>query len=151
MIRIGTRFLGTFECPEESIISFPLGIPPFLDQQAFVVISSEESPIIFLQSATTPELCFITVLAQIADPTYQARIERFDLETLQLDPALDCTDQLKCLTILTIPEQGPATANLAAPIVINPARNIAVQAVRSDRAYSHVHPLEQNLDEGAPC
>jgi flagellar assembly factor FliW len=142
MIQLATRFFGMLECPEESMITFPSGIPPFVDQQAFVVISSEDSPLVFLQSATTPELCFITVPMLALDPAYQMKMEPFDQEALGLDREQNSPDNLKCLTILTIPEQGPITANLAAPIIINPARNVAVQAVRSDRCYSHAHPLE---------
>ena len=40
------------------------------------------------------------------------------------------------------------TANLLAPVVINRASGRAVQAVRSDRVYSHKHPL---LPQEAPC
>ena len=74
-----------------------------------------------------------------------------DLEALGLDGEQGGTDTWKYLTILTIPEQGPTTVNLAAPIVINPARNIGVQAVRSDRRYSHAQLLEQAVSQGEPC
>ncbi len=75
------------------------------------------------------------------DPAYRVKVEPLDLETLQVEPS--GIGGLTCLAILTVPEQGPTTANLAAPVLINPARNIAVQAIRSDRDYSHAHPLEQ--------
>jgi flagellar assembly factor FliW len=151
MIQLATRFFGVLECPEESVITFPSGIPPFVDQQTFVIISSDDSPVVFLQSVTRPQLCFITVPVQAVDPAYHVKIEPFDLEALGLDGEQGGTDTWKYLTILTIPEQGPTTVNLAAPIVINPARNIGVQAVRSDRRYSHAQLLEQAVSQGEPC
>ncbi|HVT79056.1 MAG TPA: flagellar assembly protein FliW [Phycisphaerae bacterium] len=142
MMQITTRFFGALECPEEAIIRFPSGIPPFSDQQAFVVVSDENSPLVFLQSVAAPELCFITVPLQTIDPAYQLQVEPFDLQALALEAPPCGMDGLTCLTILTIPEQGPTTANLAAPIVINPVTKVGVQAVRSDRTYSHAYPLE---------
>ncbi len=141
-MQLSTRFFGVLECPEDSVVTFPSGIPPFFDQQAFVVISSEDSPVVFLQSVTTPELCFLTVPVQAVVPAYRLKVEPFDLEALGLEREPGGMEHLKCLSILTVPEEGPTTANLAAPIVINAARNLAVQAVRADRCYSHMHPLE---------
>lgn len=143
MIQIATRFFGTLECPEDAIIHFPSGVPPFGDQQAFVIVSQGDSPFVFLQSVAAPELCFITLPVQSIDPAYRLQVEPFDLNALDLNEEPCSIDSLTCLTILTIPEQGSTTANLAAPILINPARKIGVQAVRSDRTYSHAHPLEQ--------
>lgn len=151
MMQLATRFFGALECSEESLVTFPSGIPPFVDQQKFVVISSEDSPVVFLQSATTPELCFLTVPIQILDPGYRVQIEPFDREALQLDAEPGGADQLTYLAILTIPEQGSPSANLAAPVVINAARHIAVQAVRSDRVYSHAQPLEPVSTQGEKC
>ena len=140
MIQIHTRFLGLVQCPEESVISFPAAIPPFPDQ-SFVLISKEDSPFFFLQSVTTPDLCFITLPVQAVDPGYTLRLEPQDAEALGL-VTREPREELTRLTILTIPEQGAMTANLTAPVVINPSRKIGVQAVRSDKTYSHAHPLE---------
>jgi flagellar assembly factor FliW len=43
--------------------------------------------------------------------------------------------------VVTLPASGPATANLLAPLVVNLAARLGVQAVRSDARYSHRHPL----------
>jgi flagellar assembly factor FliW len=46
-----------------------------------------------------------------------------------------------CLAVLSIRETGP-TANLLAPVVINPKACRAVQAVAEGGGYSHQHALE---------
>ncbi len=140
MIQIHTRLLGVVECPKESVITFRTGIPPFPDQ-AYVVIAKEGSPYFFLQSVTTPDLCFITLPVNAVYPNYRFALEPQDAEILGLTSP-ESQQELTRLTILTIPERGAMTANLAAPVIINPSRQIGVQAVRSDGAYSHEHPLD---------
>jgi flagellar assembly factor FliW len=141
-IDVATRFLGIQQCAHESVVTFPLGIPPFFDQQSFVVIPKQNSPFLFLQSVQKSDLCFIVLPLQIVDPEYRVCIEPEDAETLRLDAG---TQQglrdLVGLVILTIPEEGPMLANLAAPVLINTAKKIGVQAVRTDLTYSHAHPL----------
>ena len=142
MIRVDTRFLGVLECPEESVVSFPAGLPPFTDQE-FVVIAKENSPFFFLQSVSTAGLCFIMLPVHAADPDYRLKLEPHDAESLGLaceSPELG--GDLAGFTLITIPEQGPMTANLAAPVLINTAKNVGVQAVRSDSTYSHTHPID---------
>ncbi|HZT40123.1 MAG TPA: flagellar assembly protein FliW [Bryobacteraceae bacterium] len=144
MIQVQTRFLGVVECPEESVITFPAAIPPFPDQM-YVVIAKEGSPYFFLQSVTTPDLCFITLPVQTLDPNYRLALEPRDVEMLGL-PSPESQRDLTRLTILTIPERGAMTANLAAPIIINPSRQVGVQAVRSDGVYSHAHPIGAGVE-----
>ena len=45
------------------------------------------------------------------------------------------------LAILCAPENGPPTANLLAPVVVNLKASVAAQAVRRDSRYSHRHVL----------
>ena len=51
------------------------------------------------------------------------------------------SNDLIVLAVVTAPEQGAATANLLAPIVIDPRKRIGIQAVRLDSRYSHQQPL----------
>jgi flagellar assembly factor FliW len=49
--------------------------------------------------------------------------------------------QIAVYALLTSSGDGPVTANLLAPIVVNTGTRKAAQAVRSDSRYSHRHPL----------
>jgi flagellar assembly factor FliW len=66
-----------------------------------------------------------------------------DLRTLGLEEENQPVQQasLACLAILTVPAEGPITANLLAPVVVNLATSVGVQAVRADTAYSHRHAV----------
>jgi flagellar assembly factor FliW len=49
-------------------------------------------------------------------------------------------DEVLCLTVISIREDGP-TANLLAPVVVNLRNRESVQAVAPSSRYSHRHPL----------
>lgn len=141
---IRTRFFGEMDCSPEDVITFPGGIPPFLNSTRFVIISDEKKqPLLFLQSAEIENLCFITLPIRVIDSNYQLEIDPDDLRILGWNrdrpPSIE---DLSCLAILTIPETGPATANLMAPVVIDTAAQTGVQAMRTDDAY----PLAYSLD-----
>ena len=77
------------------------------------------------------------------DPAYSLELSPDDARALGVDARkLSATArEILCLAILCAPENGPLTANLLAPVIVNLATRIAVQAVRSDNRYSHRHAL----------
>lgn len=127
-------------------IHFPRGLPGFEDQDRFVLIEKEAlAPIVLLQSVAQPDLRFLTVSVWVADPGYQIGITEEDLKTLDLQRQPQPGEGVLCLAILSAIEGESFTANLLAPVVINPQTRVGVQAVRSDARYSHRFPL------GATC
>jgi flagellar assembly factor FliW len=81
------------------------------------------------------------------DPDYQLAIAREDLESLGLETGRQprIGEDIRCLAVILVAENGPVTANLLAPIMINPASRRGVQAIRVDAIYSHQHPLTEAL------
>ena len=127
-------------------IHFPRGLPGFEDHNRFVLIEREAlAPIVILQSASQPELRFLTVPVWLADPGYQIGITEEDLKALELENQPNPGGEIINLAILTALDGKTFTANLLAPVVINPRTKLGVQAVRSDARYSHQFPL------GAVC
>ena len=145
-MRVHTRFFGDMECPREAVIRFPDGIQPFPDTD-FVVISKPEDAVIYLQSTNCEGLCFIAVPVQVVEPAYFHQIPPWFLDSIGARPDQANGQGLTSLAILTVPGEGPITANMLAPVVINPATNKGVQAVRTDQRYSHAHPVKECL----PC
>jgi flagellar assembly factor FliW len=127
-------------------IHFPRGLPGFEDQNRFVLIEKEAlAPVMLLQSATQPNLRFLTVSVWLADPGYQNGINAEDLKLLELREQPQPGGEIICLAILTAQNDKTFTANLLAPVVIHPRIRRGVQAVRSDARYSHRAAL------GAAC
>jgi flagellar assembly factor FliW len=123
-------------------LEFPYGIPAFETERRFRLIDRE--PLLFLESATNPELSFLLLPVALIDPDYRLALTAEDRETLDAS----AKSHLLCLAVITAAEDSPPTANLLAPVVVNLDCGRALQAVRSDAVYSHRHPL---LQEGAMC
>jgi flagellar assembly factor FliW len=144
-----TSSLGRISYEPEWTIEFPSGLPGFEERRRFAAIKFEDSaPLVFRQSLEDPALCFITLPVLAVDPQYRLEVSGDDLGHLGLSPGKQPrigTDVL-CLTVVAIRESGP-TANLLAPIVVNPRNLKAVQAVAPESEYSLQHAL---LPEEAP-
>jgi flagellar assembly factor FliW len=141
--RLKTRDFGEIDYSEDSVIEFPHGLPAFENERRFLMIQPPSmAPLIFLQSAQTPSIAFTAVPVATVEPGYDVSVLPEDLE------AIGCPspDQVAAFVILAFSDEGPATANLLAPIIVNAASRRAVQAVRSDSRYSHRHAIG-----GVPC
>lgn len=125
-------------------IEFPQGLPGFEDERQFVLTRHPDLLSLFrLQSAVSPRLCLWAAAVDAIDPDYCLDLSEEDLRVLDVESGAapePCVD-LECLAIICAPENGPVTANLLAPLVLNLRNGRAVQAVRADRRYSHRHPI----------
>ncbi len=144
-----TRRFGAIEYDPSSVLTFPSGLPGFDGHSLFTVVEQPElAPVVFLQSVTAPELCFLAAPVAMIDAHYELALNREDLDRLDLDPARSPVPgvDVLLLALLCAPENGPLTANLLAPVVINLHNHRAVQAVRSDLRYSHQHPIPSTAE-----
>lgn len=145
------------EAGEAAALEFPHGLPGLECSRRFVLMEKPEiSPIVCLQSLDSEDLRLWAAPVSAIDPEYSLELSSDDARTLGLDATLGADRRrlsevargTLCLAILCAPENGPLTANLLAPVVVNLATRIAVQAVRSDNRYSHRHAI---AGEEASC
>jgi len=139
-----TEQFGKIEYDPSQVIHFPAGLPAFEQERRFVPIERPATaPFVFLQSLSLPELVFITLPALLVDAAYQLNVCAEDIQALGLpgdrQPALGA--DVVCLVVVTVAEADAPTANLMAPILINVRTRQALQAIQTETAYSHVHPL----------
>lgn len=156
MPQCATKYFGQVDYPDSAVIHVPLGLPAFEDENQFLLIErNPTAPVVFLQSLQHPELCFLTLPILVVDPHYQLGIAEEDLEYLALETRRQplIGSEIRCLAILVAAENGPATANLWAPIVVNLKTQRAIQAIRVDSTYSQMHPLFSPADAQGddPC
>ncbi len=120
---------------------FANGLPGFEGERRFTLVEdASHSPLLSLESETTPNLRFYALPMSVIDPGYDLQLSPEDLGLLELEQ-VPGEETVLCLAILAAPENGPFSANLLAPVVVNCTRSLAVQAVRMDQRYSHCHPL----------
>ena len=119
MKNIHTVRFGDLTIDEKSIVHFAQGIPAFEDEHDFVLIPyDEESPYLFLQSCTTPDLAFL-----MTDPYLFFKDYEFEID--------DATEK----------KLGLMTANLMAPVIINQNTLDALQLVLEKSPYKTKHRL----------
>src|SRR5204862_41524 len=123
MPQILTKYFGTIDYADENVIRFPSGLPSFEEEDRFLVIRpADRAPLVFLQSMRQPGLCFLTLPILVIDPHYQLEMTADDLESLELETGRQPVigGEVDGLAVLVAPEDGAPSANLLAPIVINP-------------------------------
>jgi flagellar assembly factor FliW len=154
---VETKNFGRVEYEAEATLEFPRGLPGFEERRGFLPLHQPENdPLIFLQSLEDPELCFVTAPVHVVDAAYRFAAEADDLASVGLPASPRMGEEAFCLVVLSIREEGP-TANLLAPVVVNPATRQCVQAVAPSSGYSHRHPLgdqtstEKAAEEAIAC
>src|SRR5512138_648877 len=109
MKRCITRYFGNMEYLDESVLHFPDGLPGFDCEHNFLPIQQPESaPLVYLQSLTLPDLCFVALPATVACRDYQPLLSEHDAELLESTP--EQIGRLLTLVLLSIAENR-LTAN----------------------------------------
>ena len=142
--RCETRYFGPVDYDEQSVMLFPDGIPAFEQEQRFLALRQPiNEPLVFLQSLANPNLCFATLPALSACPSYQLSMAPEDLDALRLETGRQPVigRDVLCLAILSLEENAPPTVNLLAPIVVNLRTLCGRQAIQTDSLYSHREAL----------
>jgi flagellar assembly factor FliW len=101
----------------DAVINFPDGLPGFEACRGFLLLSSPEmEPLRQLRSVSGPEASFIGIDPKLLLPAYRCELSDFDRERLgaREDSAL------LWLALIAVEPDGTTTANLRAPVVINP-------------------------------
>jgi flagellar assembly factor FliW len=144
MPEIATKYFGLIEYQPDATVRFPAGLPGFEEESEFLVLEPPESaPMVFLQSLKRASLCFLALPIQVIAPDYALATTSEDFDALGFPPGgrPAAGGDITCLAIIVVTENGRISANLLAPILINPARRLGLQAIRADSVYSHQHPV----------
>lgn len=121
---------------EPLVVDFPSGIPGFETCHRFVLVSSPElAPMACLRALDPPEASFLTVDPRLLDPSYDLTLREFERARIGAGD-----EPLLWLAIVTVTD-GEASANLRAPIVINPGRMTGCQFIRDEADYPVRYPL----------
>ena len=143
-----TRF-GTVEVPDKDVLFFSLGVLGFPEVRRYVMLDhGQNTPLKWLQAVDKPELAFPMVPATDLVEDYHITVSPDDLAAL----AMESTDELLAFVILTIPNGMPerTTANLKAPIVMNPTTHLARQ-VLVEQDYPIRYPLAVKQPATVEC
>jgi flagellar assembly factor FliW len=146
MSQIQTKYFGPTDCQPDSIFQFPAGLPGFETEQSFVFLDRPGThPLIFMQSVTDPNLCFVLLPILAADPQYRLSLAADDRDLLRLtaDREPEIGKDILCAAIVCAADESRPlpTVNLLAPVVLNLRERIGMQVIQSESEYSHQRPL----------
>ncbi len=135
-----TRF-GTIDIDEKLVLEFPDGLYGFEKETRFTLLPfnpNVDSPMEWMQSILSPHLAFVITDPYLYVPDYKLKLLEEDKQKVQL--TADESFLTRC--IVTIPENyTEMTANLVAPVVINPQKGIGKQFVLTGMEYDTRHYL----------
>ncbi len=141
-MQIETARFGAIDIDEARVLTFPGGLPGFEARRRFLLVphGRGDGPFEWLQSVEDGSLAFLAMRPHQIFPAYQPRVPVAELEAIGLDKG-GPTPVL--YTLLTVPAGDPAgiTANLLAPVVINPDARLARQVLVGGDEYGLRHRL----------
>lgn len=138
MLVHSTRF-GKIEVADTEVFRFPEGLPGFLDEHFFALLPYQpNSPFMFLQSATEPNLTFVLVEPFHFFPDYVLELSDDVAQGLGLNEQ----NQPLIFTVGRIPGKiEDMTVNLLAPIILNRKNGVGAQVVLEKTPYKTRHHL----------
>lgn len=117
-----------------------LGFDEFL-QYELIFADDADCPFFYLKVTDSDEPCFLACDPICFVPDYNVDFTNEIKNNLEFESG----DELKCITIVTIPEDvSKTTANLKAPVIFNTRNNKAQQFVLNDTDYQIKHRLFAN-------
>ncbi len=122
-------------------VTFPEGLVGCPTWKRFVLIveDAEELPVAMLQSLDDPDCTMLVADPKMVEPSYTVRLTAEDRAALALgkdgQPVLYCT--------LSVSADGWISANLLAPLAINPESRTGRQLVLDESAYTTTHTIAQ--------
>jgi len=128
----------TRETVPPAMITFNEGLPGFETcRQYQLMVSAESDPFAIVRGIGPDGPSFVAIDPARVVAGYALVIDPADLGRL----GSDGSQQLLFLCIVTVHEDGRASVNLRAPLVINPASLRGIQIVTPESPYRIDHPL----------
>jgi flagellar assembly factor FliW len=145
---INSEQFGQVEVPEAEIVAFPQGLYGFEYLKRFVLLGNtgEPNPFMWLHAVDDPAVCFVVIDPFVFKKDFSPELTDDILDLLNVDNAED----LRVLAIVNIPEDiSRMSANLKSPVIINSAKNIAVQLVMDSDKYGFKHYILDEMQKTA--
>lgn len=143
-VKLKTSRFGELSIRPDQAITFPEGLIGFNDRTRFAILEHKPgSPFQWLQSLEDPELAFIIIDPGAFRPDYAPRLQKADLESLELrEQARDA----RFYAMVVVPEDPRRMyANLLGPLAVNPRQRLGKQVILSADTYSTCHYIVDEM------
>ncbi|MBM7615371.1 flagellar assembly protein FliW [Alkaliphilus hydrothermalis] len=143
---LNTSNFGEIEVKEESVISFPDGLPAFEEYKRYVIIENPDVDIPFhwLQSVEDGDLAFVIINPFIFKKGYDFEIPQTVIEKLEIA----APEEVMVYSIVVVPENiSKMTANLKGPIIINKKNLQGKQILLDHDEYQTKHYILEEMKQ----
>ncbi len=148
-MEINTSRFGNLKVNNDSIITFPEGIPGFIDFRKYVLLKKDNNKIFFfLHSVESKDLMFILTNPYFFILDYTFKLPDDDCVVLNLKDN-KAIEKLGIFVIVKIDNDKNVFLNLKAPICINFEQNLGKQVILYNSDYSHQYKLEVQKNTGS--
>jgi flagellar assembly factor FliW len=144
IVKLTTTRFGTVEVLDKEIVFFSFGVFGFPEDRRYLLLDHDENtPLKWLQAVDKPELAFPIVQATDIVEDYRITVPPDELAAL----GIEAIAEVHAYVILTIPQGAPerTTANLKAPILMNPTTHLARQVLVAED-----YPIRYTLSQTQP-
>jgi len=140
-VQIETSRFGTLTVDEQEVLSLPEGMIGFPGLTRFILFRHKEgAPFLWLQSLEAGDLAFVLMDPLLLAPEYELNINPEDTVSLGIETP-NCDIQAWAVVNIGRQEALEITANLLAPLVVNPRTKLAKQIVLLGSPYAIRHPV----------
>lgn len=149
-LKTNTKYFGEIEYDEEEVLTFPKGLFGFEGEQRFLLLPFSGNGTLFsLQSLTTSDLAFVVMDPFSLSGDYAPDVPDGELASIGMEEG----DPLSVYTLCVVRNPvAESTVNLKCPVVINNAKQLAVQVILDEGGYGMRHKLaEFEKQEEKPC
>lgn len=146
-VSINTTRFGEVEVQNDQLLTFESGIIGFPEHKQFALIEKKsDSPFIWLQCTTNAEVAFIIVDPDHINPEYVFVPTKSELSEIDLKSV----DEADIYVVITVPEDPhDMSANLKAPILVNPISRASKQIILNQSHITTRHYLLKDTTEGS--
>jgi flagellar assembly factor FliW len=143
-----TRF-GTIEVRDDSVLTFPGGLPGLKGEHWAFVAGRDDSPFFWLHSVEHADVAVPVTSPWLFFSDYEVRVPEDEARRLDLN---DPTDAYIVCVVRATENIADFTINLAGPLIINAGARVGRQVLNDAGGYSVRHPLfsEVELNEVQP-
>jgi flagellar assembly factor FliW len=136
-----TKAYGPVEIDEKQILAFPQGLLGFEEYHQFALIDAHKKPFFWLQSTEESQIAFILIKPSIFHEGYDPGVGPEDFGDIGASGVEDCLE----FAIVTIPDNGPMTANLQGPLYICKKTRQGKQCISPRDEYRTKHDILEEM------
>ena len=143
-MKVATKAYGLIDVDERQKITFPQGLFGFERLKDYILLDAERQPFYWLQSIDEEQVAFVLLSPFLFRPDYEVNISNEELAEIDIRSP----EKALIFSIVTIPpDDGPMTANLQGPLVINRDNRTGKQAVLADARWKTRHDIMAEMAE----